>query len=83
MEFFGSLEAIADAKSEIFEGVLADGIAILNRDSPLYGHMAKRATDRPGRLPDTIRRATQSSYILVRPRNRWLSPPRLSLGTAD
>jgi len=45
MEFFGSLEGIADAKLEIFEGMISEGYAILNRDSALYGYMAKRVTD--------------------------------------
>jgi UDP-N-acetylmuramoyl-tripeptide--D-alanyl-D-alanine ligase len=35
----GSMEAIADAKSEIFEGVQANGTAILNIDSPWYERM--------------------------------------------
>jgi UDP-N-acetylmuramoyl-tripeptide--D-alanyl-D-alanine ligase len=43
MEFFGSMEAIADAKSEIFEDMPKGGIAILNRDSPLYAYMLKKA----------------------------------------
>lgn len=34
LEFFDSVEAIADAKAEIFEGLASDGIAILNRDNP-------------------------------------------------
>ncbi len=46
MEFFGSLEAIAEAKSEIFEGVGAGGTAVLNRDSPMYPVMARRAKER-------------------------------------
>jgi UDP-N-acetylmuramoyl-tripeptide--D-alanyl-D-alanine ligase len=34
LEFFPSVEAIADAKAEIFLGMNADGIAVLNRDNP-------------------------------------------------
>ena len=33
LEFFGSLEAIADAKAEIFAGVEPGGAAVLNRDN--------------------------------------------------
>ena len=33
LEFFPSIEAIADAKSEIFEGLEPGGVAVLNRDS--------------------------------------------------
>ncbi|CAN0571147.1 unnamed protein product [Ectocarpus sp. 12 AP-2014] len=37
IEFFGSIEAIADAKCEIFEGVdINTGIAIINRDMSMY-----------------------------------------------
>lgn len=34
LEFFPSVEAIADAKAEIFEGMSPTGTAILNRDNP-------------------------------------------------
>jgi len=40
LEFLGSVEAIADAKAEIFEGLVPDGIAILNRDNEHYGRLA-------------------------------------------
>ena len=43
LEFFASLEAIADAKAEIFEGMSADGIAILNRDNAQFDRLAARA----------------------------------------
>ncbi|WP_218044254.1 UDP-N-acetylmuramoyl-tripeptide--D-alanyl-D-alanine ligase [Kiloniella majae] len=42
-EFFKSLEEIAEAKCEIFEAMSADGVAILNRDHPLFDFMAERA----------------------------------------
>ncbi|NKB20198.1 MAG: UDP-N-acetylmuramoylalanyl-D-glutamyl-2,6-diaminopimelate--D-alanyl-D-alanine ligase [Alphaproteobacteria bacterium] len=42
IEFFDSIEAIADAKAEIFAG-MNDGTAILNRDNPLYVRIAKGA----------------------------------------
>ncbi|MEX1204700.1 MAG: UDP-N-acetylmuramoylalanyl-D-glutamyl-2,6-diaminopimelate--D-alanyl-D-alanine ligase [Dongiaceae bacterium] len=45
LEFFASVEAIADAKAEIFEGVTPGGAAILNRDSPLYERLAGKARD--------------------------------------
>ena len=35
-EFFGSLTAIADAKAEIFEGMSASGVAVLNKNSPFH-----------------------------------------------
>jgi UDP-N-acetylmuramoyl-tripeptide--D-alanyl-D-alanine ligase len=43
LEFFGSCEAIADAKSEIFEGLLPGGYAILPSDSPYFDRLAARA----------------------------------------
>ncbi|MDR3450626.1 MAG: UDP-N-acetylmuramoylalanyl-D-glutamyl-2,6-diaminopimelate--D-alanyl-D-alanine ligase [Alphaproteobacteria bacterium] len=43
LEFFASTEAIADAKAEIFEGLVEGGIAILNRDSPHYARLAASA----------------------------------------
>ena len=43
LEFFGSCEAIADAKSEILEGIVPGGSALLPLDSPYYGRLAARA----------------------------------------
>jgi UDP-N-acetylmuramoyl-tripeptide--D-alanyl-D-alanine ligase len=45
IEYFGSLEAIADAKAEIFEGVEPGGTAILPSDNPQFGRLAKRASE--------------------------------------
>ena len=36
LEFFASVEAIADAKAEIFSGLEPGGVAIINRDSPFH-----------------------------------------------
>jgi UDP-N-acetylmuramoyl-tripeptide--D-alanyl-D-alanine ligase len=41
--FFGSVEAIADAKAEIFRGLEPGGIAVLNRDNPHYPRLAAAA----------------------------------------
>ena len=43
LEFFGSLEAIADAKAEIFEGVEPGGAAVINRDNPQFARLQKAA----------------------------------------
>jgi UDP-N-acetylmuramoyl-tripeptide--D-alanyl-D-alanine ligase len=43
LEFFGNCEAIADAKSEIFEGIVPGGIAVLPADSPYVGRLVARA----------------------------------------
>lgn len=43
LEFFASVEAIADAKAEIFLGMTPDGVAVLNRDNPHYGRLLAAA----------------------------------------
>jgi UDP-N-acetylmuramoyl-tripeptide--D-alanyl-D-alanine ligase len=46
LEFFGSLEAIADAKAEIFLGLEPGGAAVINCDNPQFARLeqsAKRA----------------------------------------
>lgn len=43
MEFFDSVEAVADAKAEIFEGMTADGTAVLNRDNPHFARLVAAA----------------------------------------
>jgi UDP-N-acetylmuramoyl-tripeptide--D-alanyl-D-alanine ligase len=42
--FFSSIEAIADAKAEIFFGLEPNGVAVLNRDNPQYARLAAAAT---------------------------------------
>ncbi len=46
IEHFDSVEAIADAKAEIFAGVPGDGTAILNRDNPHFERLARAARER-------------------------------------
>jgi UDP-N-acetylmuramoyl-tripeptide--D-alanyl-D-alanine ligase len=41
--FFPSVEAIADAKAEIFFGLEPGGVAVLNRDNPYYARLAAAA----------------------------------------
>jgi UDP-N-acetylmuramoyl-tripeptide--D-alanyl-D-alanine ligase len=43
IEFFGSIEAIADAKAEIFKG-MTGGVAVLNRDNEMFDRLAAAAT---------------------------------------
>ena len=51
LEFFGSCEAIADAKSEIFESLAPGGAALIPSDSPYAERLAARAAQaRVGRL---------------------------------
>ena len=46
IEFFLSVEAIADAKAELFLGMDADGTAVLNRDNPHFERLARHARAR-------------------------------------
>jgi UDP-N-acetylmuramoyl-tripeptide--D-alanyl-D-alanine ligase len=39
LEFFDSVEAIADAKAEIFAGLVPGGVAILNADNPYFARL--------------------------------------------
>jgi UDP-N-acetylmuramoyl-tripeptide--D-alanyl-D-alanine ligase len=39
LEYFGSVEAIADAKAEIFLGLEPGGVAVINRDSPHFDRL--------------------------------------------
>jgi UDP-N-acetylmuramoyl-tripeptide--D-alanyl-D-alanine ligase len=43
LEFFGTLNKIADAKAEIFVGLEKDGVAIVNRDIAQFAHLKRRA----------------------------------------
>jgi UDP-N-acetylmuramoyl-tripeptide--D-alanyl-D-alanine ligase len=43
LEFFGSIEAIADAKAEIFSGIVKGGVVVLNRDNPQFARLAASA----------------------------------------
>ena len=41
LEHFPSIEAIADAKSEIFSGVIEGGVAVLNRDDEMFDRLSQ------------------------------------------
>jgi UDP-N-acetylmuramoyl-tripeptide--D-alanyl-D-alanine ligase len=43
LEYFGTLKKIADAKAEIFSGVVPGGAAVINRDIRQYTQLAKAA----------------------------------------
>ena len=43
LEFFSSVEAIADAKAEIFHGIEPGGAAVINRDNPHFARLRKQA----------------------------------------
>ena len=48
--FFRSIEAIADAKAEILEGLVPGGAAILNRDNPYFERLRRHALQRKAKV---------------------------------
>ncbi len=42
---FASVDEIADAKAEIFSGLLSGGTALLNRDNPYFEYLERKARD--------------------------------------
>jgi UDP-N-acetylmuramoyl-tripeptide--D-alanyl-D-alanine ligase len=50
LEFFGSVEAIADAKAEIFRGLERGGAAVINRDNPHFERLAAAARSAGARI---------------------------------
>jgi UDP-N-acetylmuramoyl-tripeptide--D-alanyl-D-alanine ligase len=46
LEYFSSIEEIADAKAEIFSGVVDGGVAILNRDDDFFDRLAEASSSR-------------------------------------
>jgi len=45
LEFFGSLDKIADAKAEIFLGLEPDGVAVINRDIAQFAQLKRRTQE--------------------------------------
>ncbi len=45
LEFFSSVEEIADAKAEIFLGLEPGGAAVINRDNPHFARLRRRAEE--------------------------------------
>jgi UDP-N-acetylmuramoyl-tripeptide--D-alanyl-D-alanine ligase len=64
IEHFGTLEAIADAKAEIFGGVEPGGASVLNRDAPQYERLATAARAR-GRVATFGASAGGDARLLV------------------
>ena len=59
LEFFPSVEAIADAKAEIFQGVEPGGAAVINRDNPHFARLQRRAKAAGIERIVSLRRACQ------------------------
>ena len=45
IEYFGSVEAIADAKAEVFDGLVDGGTVVLSRDNPHFDRLAAKAKE--------------------------------------
>ena len=56
---FRSVEAIADAKAEIFQGIEPGGAAVINRDNPHFARLQKQAQGRGRRPHRLVRRERQ------------------------
>ena len=65
LEFFDSVAGIADAKSEIFEGLEPDGTAIIYRDSPYYARMRAAAEACGAARILTFGRAAEADVRLI------------------
>nr|WP_245884296.1 UDP-N-acetylmuramoylalanyl-D-glutamyl-2,6-diaminopimelate--D-alanyl-D-alanine ligase [Hartmannibacter diazotrophicus] len=50
LEHFNSIEDIADAKAEIFEGLEPGGVAVLNADNPFFGRLVEKARSHGARV---------------------------------
>ena len=64
IEHLGSIEAIADAKAEIFLGLEPDGMAVLNRDAPQFERLTRAAALRGARIRSFGRGADCDARLL-------------------
>jgi UDP-N-acetylmuramoyl-tripeptide--D-alanyl-D-alanine ligase len=64
LEYFGSVEAIADAKAEIFLGLEPGGVAVINRDSPYFERLAAHAEAAGARVVGFGTRADADARLL-------------------
>ena len=66
LEYFGSVEKIADAKAEIFAGIEPGGAAVLNRDNDQYARLAAAAKAAKVSRIVTFGEAAQADAQLLR-----------------
>ena len=50
IEYFGSVEAIADAKAEVFDGLVDGGTVVLSRDNAHFDRLAAKAKEAGARM---------------------------------
>src|SRR3546814_13893217 len=73
MEYFGSEEAIADAKGEIFEGLEPGGTAIIPFDSPHHARLRAKAERPAAHIVSFSSAERRVGKECVSPRSsRWL-----------
>ena len=66
LEFFPSIEGIADAKAEIFLGLEPGGAAVINRDNPHYERLRQKAKEaRVGRIVSFGEHADADARVLT------------------
>ena len=63
--YFDSLDAIAEAKAEIFEGLQPGGAAVVGRDTPYYELLAERAREAGAERLVTFGRHPESDARLI------------------
>lgn len=66
LEFFPSIEAIADAKAEIFLGFEPEGVAVINRDNAQFARLERRAREASVARIVTFGEHAQAEARLVR-----------------
>jgi UDP-N-acetylmuramoyl-tripeptide--D-alanyl-D-alanine ligase len=64
LEYFGSVEAIADAKAEIFLGLEPGDVAVINRDSPQFDRLKGRAVAAGARVVGFGTRADADARLI-------------------
>jgi UDP-N-acetylmuramoyl-tripeptide--D-alanyl-D-alanine ligase len=64
LEYFGSVEAIADAKAEIFLGLEPGGAAVINRDNPQFDRLKGRAAAAGARVVGFGTRADADARLI-------------------
>src|SRR5262245_9265778 len=65
LEYLGSIEAIADAKAEIFSGLVPGGAAVINRDIPQYQRLARAAEAAGARVVSFGEHAKADAHLLT------------------
>lgn len=79
LEFFDSVRAIAEAKSELLAGLSPDGILVANADDPEVSRIARRHAESPGWRGRVVWYGVKSDQAEVRARD--ITPEPEGIGT--